>query len=154
GVGWSSSLTRLAAVIPAPLLGLLRDLPDRDRRRVATEGRAEVGLRQVLQRPVLDHGRDPLVELALVRRALRVDRAVLLTGLVLPDDVELAAGRLGLSQHDRGVEEVGVDLAGEQTLVEGLGVRVDLDVAALELVLDERHRGGPGVRRTRLGLDV
>src|SRR3954451_18795047 len=143
GGGCSSSLTRLEALISRALL----DRPDRHRGRVATEGGAEVGARQVVERLVVDHGLDPLVERVLVGRALRVDGAVLLAGLVLPDHLELVSGLLRLGEHDRGVQEVGVDLSREQTLVERRRVGVDLGRGALELVLQEVDRRGAGVRR-------
>src|SRR5689334_15315568 len=83
GVGWSSSLTRLDVLMSGPSASGGRDLPDRDGGRVATEGGAEVGLRQVVEGAVVDHRLDALVQGGLVGRALGIDRAVLLTGLVL-----------------------------------------------------------------------
>src|SRR5262245_49321625 len=117
GVGCSSSVTSFELVMAC----YLRDRPDRDGRRIATESRTEVVLRQLVERAVVDHRLDGLVERVLVGRALGVDRAVLLTGLVLTDDLELVARGLRLGEDDRGVEEVRVHLTGEQALVEGLG---------------------------------
>src|SRR3954465_14872396 len=79
GVGRCCRSSRTSS--EAVMAGLL-DLPDGNRRRVAAEGGTEVVLRQLLGRAVIDQRLDPLVESLLVRRALGVDRAVLLTGLV------------------------------------------------------------------------
>src|SRR3569623_992612 len=150
GDGWSSSLTRLDALVPVELL----DGPDRHRGRVAAEGRTQVVAGEGVERLVVDHRLDALVQLSLVSRALGVDRAVLLTGLVLTHDLELVAGLLGLRQHDRGVEEVGVDLTGPQALVERRRVRVSLGRGAVEVVLQEVDGRGAGVRRAGLRGDV
>src|SRR4051794_19556829 len=111
GVGRCCRSSRTSS--EAVMAGLL-DLPDGNRKRVAAEGGTEVVLGQLLGRAVIDQRLDPLVESVLVRRALGVDRAVLLTGLVLADHLQLAPGRLCLGEDDRGVEEVGVDLARQQ----------------------------------------
>src|SRR4051794_6908895 len=150
GDGWSSSLTRLGGLIRRRLL----DRPDRHRGRVAAEGRPEVGRGQGIERLVVDQRLDALVQSVLVGRALGVDRAVLLARLVLPDDLELIAGLLGLGEHDRGVEEVRVDLPGQQALVERGRVGGGLGGRAVEIVLQEVDRRGAGVRRTGLRRDV